>query len=281
MPRYAKGRKAVAISDRSGFRVPYNNLRTEWTGLRVEPEEYEPKNPQLTPPKNIIDATALFKPRPDNDPENIRIDLAFDWFNNNVTTSLDSTLYKKPNLPSCKGNVGTVEIVIPTVVYASYVSGTTRVGTEIPTASPVETGVSATGNVGTESIVVDYSATATGVAGTGAIGTFGETDGINLSISISGTNGTGAIGTYTVDEDHNRWGEGAWGEGAWGIDARHTQVDATGLLITGYIGTISLVIDSSPTASSSAGTGDIGTISITTTYTGWGDESWGEDTWGQ
>ena len=281
MPRYAKGRKAVAISDRSGFRVPYKNLRTEWTGLRVEPEEYEPKNPQLTPPKNIIDATALFKPRPDNDPENIRLDLAFGWFNNNITTSLDSTKYKKPNFPAGKGNIGTVEIVIPTIVPASYVRGVGAIGTAIPTVSPVETGVSATGNIGTESIVVDYSATATGVAGTGAIGTFGETDGINLSISITGISATGAIGTYTVDEDHNRWGEGAWGEGAWGIDARHTQVDATGLLITGSIGTISLDIDSSPAASSSSGTGNIGTTSISITYTGWSDESWGEDTWGQ
>ena len=84
MARYAKGKKAQAISDRSGFKVPYKDLKTTWDGLRVEPQEFEPKHPQLDPPKNVVDATSLFKPRPDNDPINIRIDLAFNWFNNNL-----------------------------------------------------------------------------------------------------------------------------------------------------------------------------------------------------
>ena len=38
--RRAKGKKSVAISDRSGFKVPYRSLKTTWDGLRVEPEEY-------------------------------------------------------------------------------------------------------------------------------------------------------------------------------------------------------------------------------------------------
>ena len=54
MARYAKGKRSYAISDRSGFRVPYRNLKTEWNKLRDEPGEYEPKHPQLSPPKNII-----------------------------------------------------------------------------------------------------------------------------------------------------------------------------------------------------------------------------------
>ena len=62
MAVYAKGRKSLAISDRSGFRVPYKNLRTEWNGLRVSPDDYDPKHPQLTPPKNITDATAPLNP---------------------------------------------------------------------------------------------------------------------------------------------------------------------------------------------------------------------------
>ena len=55
--RRAKGKKSVAISARSGFKVPYRSLKTTWDGLRVEPEEWEPKHPQLTPAKNVIDAT--------------------------------------------------------------------------------------------------------------------------------------------------------------------------------------------------------------------------------
>ena len=150
MAVYAKGRKAVAICDRSGFRIPYKNLRTEWTGLRVAPDEYEPKNPQLTPPTNIIDATALFKPRPDNDPENIIINLHYDWFNFNLTQpQLDSTLYDKPNEIVGRGAVGRVTI-----------------------ETPIEIAVSSVHNQGLAGIVtIEVSIEVTGVAGTGAVGT--------------------------------------------------------------------------------------------------------------
>ena len=40
-------------------------------------EEFDPKHPQLTPAKNVIDATALFNPRPDNDPEDVTILFGF------------------------------------------------------------------------------------------------------------------------------------------------------------------------------------------------------------
>ena len=66
MPRYASGKKSKAISDITGFKVPYTSLRTTYDNLRVEKEEFDPKHPQLTPAKNVVDATALFQPRPDN-----------------------------------------------------------------------------------------------------------------------------------------------------------------------------------------------------------------------
>ena len=79
MAKYARGKKSQAISDRSGLRVPYTQLKTTWDGLRVAPEDWEPKNPQLTPAKNVVDATALFNPRPDNDPENVEIFIGFNY----------------------------------------------------------------------------------------------------------------------------------------------------------------------------------------------------------
>jgi len=60
MGKYARGKKSYAISDISGLRVKYTKLKTTWDGLRVSPEDYEPKHPQLTPAKNVVDATALF-----------------------------------------------------------------------------------------------------------------------------------------------------------------------------------------------------------------------------
>jgi hypothetical protein len=225
MPVYAKGKKALAICDRSGFRIPYKNLRTEWTGFRVAPDEYEPKNPQLTPPKNIIDATALFKPRPDNDPENISIFINYNWFNFNVPNadsdgftqpSLDSTTYKKPNQTVAKGSIGFVTLGISKDVNATGVSGSGVVGAEILEASITESGVAGSGAVGTETF--ESTITETGVAGTGALGAFGESGAGNLTVSIteSGLAGTGAVGSETVDVDNPTWGSGTWGNGAWG-----------------------------------------------------------------
>ena len=77
MAKYANGIKSKAISDISGFEIRYTQLRTTWDNLRVEPDEYDPKHPQLTPAKNVVDATALLNPRPDNDPENVTIQIGF------------------------------------------------------------------------------------------------------------------------------------------------------------------------------------------------------------
>jgi hypothetical protein len=62
---YAKGKYAIAICDRCGFRYPYLSLVKEWTGHKVCPECYEPKHPQLEPKRNVQDAQALFEPRPE------------------------------------------------------------------------------------------------------------------------------------------------------------------------------------------------------------------------
>ena len=49
MAKYASGKNSQAISDISGFagKVPYTQLKTTWNNLRVEPSEYDPKQPQL------------------------------------------------------------------------------------------------------------------------------------------------------------------------------------------------------------------------------------------
>ena len=59
MARYATGKKSKAISDITGFKVNYPQLKTTWDNLRVEPEEFDIKHHQLTPAKNVFDATAL------------------------------------------------------------------------------------------------------------------------------------------------------------------------------------------------------------------------------
>jgi len=62
---FASDKNAYGISDRSGFRYRLREMRREWTGALVGPDEYEPKHPQLEPPKPGPDPQALRNPRPD------------------------------------------------------------------------------------------------------------------------------------------------------------------------------------------------------------------------
>ena len=44
---FARGKRSLAISDRSGAQFPYKEMRKEWNGSIVHFSEYEPKHPQL------------------------------------------------------------------------------------------------------------------------------------------------------------------------------------------------------------------------------------------
>ena len=62
---YASGKHAFGISDRSGFRFRLRDMKREWTGALVGPDEFEPKHPQLEPIRVGPDPQALYNPRPD------------------------------------------------------------------------------------------------------------------------------------------------------------------------------------------------------------------------
>jgi hypothetical protein len=209
MARYASGKKSQAISDISGLRVPYTKLRTTWDGLRVSPEDFDPKQPQLTPAKNVVDATALFNPRPDTDPENVVVYIGFtqDW-------TIDPRLLPPVGVPSI-GTVGYVNLEI----------------------TPTQTGVGGTGAVGTETL--EMSINEVGVAGTGAVGTITPT-GVT---GVSGSGGTGGVGiealSLSIDED------GVAGTGAVGAEALILSIDETGVAGTGDVGNESVSIDES------------------------------------
>lgn len=100
MAKFASGKNAYGISDRSGQRYKLNVMRKEWTGLLVGPDEFETKHPQLEPRKKVIDPEALRNPRPDR----IEPFLVF----------VGVPLVEAPNLrpPEAFGQVGTVTVVI-------------------------------------------------------------------------------------------------------------------------------------------------------------------------
>jgi hypothetical protein len=59
MGKYASGKFAKRISDRSGMAFPYNEMVQEWTGVWVHISEYEPKHPQLEPLPIVTDPQSL------------------------------------------------------------------------------------------------------------------------------------------------------------------------------------------------------------------------------
>ena len=168
--RRAKGKKSVAISDRSGFKVPYTSLKTTWDGLRVEPEEYEPKHPQLTPARNVVDATALFDPRPDNDPENVEIKYGFTF----------DPFADRSSRP-------------PVGIPAFGRAGHAIVGLD---SSPSVTGLAGTTALGAFSLFISLDAAVTGVAGTGAIGSLHAIEFVNYAITVANP---GSGNRYYVD----------------------------------------------------------------------------------
>ena len=185
MARYATGKKSKAISDITGFKVNYTSLKTTYDNLRVEPSEFDIKHPQLTPAKNVFDATALFQPRPDNDPENVKFIVGF---NTDIFASKIENSQKGIGIKG-QGSVAS----LPSFNFGAdsgVAVGTGALGSVIINTEISETSCVGTGAIGTE--VAKSSITEAGVAGTGAVGTEG--------IKISG------------------WGNESWGDGTWGDD---------------------------------------------------------------
>ena len=126
MAKYASGKNAYSISDRSGFRYKYRDMRKEWNGLLVGKDEFERKHPQLGPFRKVHDPQTLRDARPDT-PENATgsVTVSFPVFN---TTTLQYAL-----VPQAEGLVGTVSfggnVHTPTDIFVNGVGALASVGT--------------------------------------------------------------------------------------------------------------------------------------------------------
>jgi hypothetical protein len=80
MPRYASGKHALGISDRSGRTYKLKNMILEWNGYLVGRDEYESKQPQLQPRRVLADPQALRISRPARTEPAVEVLLAFDSF---------------------------------------------------------------------------------------------------------------------------------------------------------------------------------------------------------
>lgn len=69
MAQFSQGKYAKAICDRCGDKVPYKDLREEWTGFRVCDSCFDAKTKLEFPTYFPIDPESLRDPRPDVDIE--------------------------------------------------------------------------------------------------------------------------------------------------------------------------------------------------------------------
>jgi len=314
MGKYARGKRSLALSDRGGLRVKYTDLKTTWDGLRVSPEDWEPKHPQLTPAKNVVDATALFNPRPDNDPENVTF---FVGYNYDIFTPIQQ---RPPVGVPGKGSIGAIprssleyELSVTGVAGTGAVNdvagigpstdglaATGALGDYTPESEITETGLAGDGDTGTAvpNIVIDVDIT-NGLAGTGAIGDFDTATRVTNFNVVS----TGAVGTPTLEQEAKPTGVAGTGAvQALGNDSPIALIEETGVAgtgavhvigesgnsefrvnVTGIAGLGAVGNTGEETAVSEiietglAGTGAIGTVTIA--Y-GYGNNGWGDGTWG-
>tara|TARA_R100000700_G_scaffold278_1_gene607 strand:- start:739 stop:1278 length:540 start_codon:yes stop_codon:yes gene_type:complete len=158
---YASGKRAFGISDRSGFRYRLRDMKKEWTGSLVGPDEFESKHPQLTPPKVYPDPQALRDARPEPNlveersiqhgfnPVGFRDIIGLTPLNNlapigevgDITITITPFIGNTANVTGVQGAsaIGTVDITVPDEdenVNVTGVSATSAVGSTTISAAP-------------------------------------------------------------------------------------------------------------------------------------------------
>ena len=166
MSKYATGKFAYGISDRSGFRYRLRDMRKEWNGLLVGKDEWERKEPQLEPLRSVPDAQSLRNPRPE---QNLSEQRSIQYGFNPVGFVSISGITPSNNLAPV-GEIGTVTVIgivnpdAQDIAYAAGLPVTSSIGT-VSVTTPSEsniaypTGLSATAPVGSVTII-SSSATA-------------------------------------------------------------------------------------------------------------------------
>ena len=106
MAKYASGRFAQRISDRSGLAFPYNEMVKEWNGAIVHISEFERKHPQLEPLPIVSDPEGLENAKPQI--ANSTCFVGIIGVNSNIFSSIGmqpKTEAKETKLLSLTGNV--------------------------------------------------------------------------------------------------------------------------------------------------------------------------------
>ncbi len=222
MSKYAVGRRAYGISDRSGFKYPLNRMRKEWTGLLVGADEWEAKHPQLEPVRDPIDGQALKDARPETElssqrstqygfnPVGFKEIEGITADNDLVATGQVGTVtlfFPKTLGSEATGEVGDVTVILPASVTVA-ISGFASLSGSVGTASVEEgivvsvTGSSSTSAVGSVTVsIANVVAAPTGIAATSAVGSATVVTNVtNYAVTVaSGTNSYGTGNKYYIN----------------------------------------------------------------------------------
>ena len=195
MSRFATGKHAFGISDRSGFRYRLKDMRKEWNGLLVGKDEYEEKHPQLEPFNKVADPEAIKNARPETDLVNQR---SFQYGFNPVGFKTVPGIVEENNLVAT-GQVGTVTLFFPETLGTQ---GTGQVGTVtviVPASVTVAISgfISLSGSVGSVSVEEGGVASVTGSSSTGSVGSVTVLI-ANVISAVTGSAGTASVGSVTT-----------------------------------------------------------------------------------
>ena len=202
MARYTKGKHAVAIDDRSGFKVKHKDLRKEWTGMMVYKGDWESKQAQLDPSKYFKNtgSNVLENPRPDNDNDDAIVRLG------PLNQQFQGVMQMYQGLETLQGFVVNVTEVPPGQEAGTALGSFTFSSAENPAGIAAGSSQGAVGLGAAENVV--------GIAAGTALGSTGLSF---MSTEVPpGIAAGSALGSVTIDIDG--WGQQNWGQSTWGGD---------------------------------------------------------------
>ena len=202
MARYTKGKHAVAIDDRSGFKVKHKDLRKEWTGMMVYKGDWESKQAQLDPSKYFKNtgSNVLENPRPDNDNDSAIVRLG------PLNQQFQGVMQMYQGLETLQGFVVNVTEVPPGQEAGTALGSFTFSSAENPAGIAAGSSQGAVGFGAAENVAGIAAGTALGSTGLSFMST-------EVPPGIAA--GT-ALGSVTLDIDG--WGNNAYGQSTWGGD---------------------------------------------------------------
>ena len=202
MARYTKGKHAVAIDDRSGFKVKHKDLRKEWTGMMVYKGDWESKQAQLDPSKYFKNtgSNVLENPRPDNDNDSAIVRLG------PLNQQFQGVMQMYQGLETLQGFVVNVTEIPPGQEAGTALGSFTFSSAENPAGIAAGSSQGAVGLGAAENVAGIAAGTALGSTGLSYMST-------EVPPGIAA--GT-ALGSVTLDIDG--WGNNAYGQSTWGGD---------------------------------------------------------------